>query len=151
MQFKSVCCIISGELAQAAMKLACADISHTSVMGYLSCRGDYRVGNGHLHWCQSENGLAVAQPVSADVNWLSLWLSLVPLQCRHDFFRRAIFWNTVFLPSWEKTAGNVKYDKTEKLVVSFYFPCPVLSWLKQTSCERWYPEHRIWLVHIPNL
>lgn len=68
MQFKPMCCIISGKLIRAAMKHARADISHTSIMGSLSCRGDYRVGNGHPYLCQSENGLAVAPPVSADVN-----------------------------------------------------------------------------------
>ena len=65
MQFKP---IVSGKLARAAMKLANAGISHASRMGSLSCRGDYRVGDGHPQWCQAENVLAVAQPVSADVN-----------------------------------------------------------------------------------
>lgn len=60
--------IISGKLAHRATKLARADISHTFVMGSPSCRGDYRVGDGHPLGCQSENGLTVAQPVSADVD-----------------------------------------------------------------------------------
>lgn len=88
-----------------------------------------------------------AQPAPTGVIWVRVWFLWAPYSVQWPFsWNDALGYRCIPESRWLVMQYMTTYN-----IVLFYFPCPVLSWLKQTRAEWWYPEHHVWFMHITNL